>query len=181
MINLLPPQQKEELKKEKNFKLVIIYGILALAFFASLNMIMLGINISVQAEVETQKIYLAEKTAELQMSKTHDLENKIKDLNSIFSGLNSFYANRIESYQFFLKISENLPPKTYLTNLSLSLNEDKKNLQVYISGFCPDRETLLTLKTNLEKEDGFSSVYFSPSNWVSPKDIIFTANLIMHK
>lgn len=179
MINLLPPEQKEELREEEKLKLVFIFGTISLAFLISLSLILFLINISILTEVGIQKIYLAERERELQMSKIQEFKGVIEELNSTFSDLNYFYQNQFDITEILLNISETLPSGTYLTNLGLNLENGK--FKVDISGFCPTREVLLTLKTNLENEGAFSEVYFPPSNWVEPSDINFTVNLVVNR
>lgn len=168
MINLLPQQQKEEIITEEKFKLVLIFGIVILAFLISLSLILFSIKNIIFGQLEIQKIFLKEK--ELKVQKIQEMENKIKDYNLILSNLDSFYQKNLNLTEILEKLSKILPQGTYLTNFNFNLS----TLQISLSGFCPDRETLLSFKENLEKEEKFEKVYFPPSNWLEPTDINFS-------
>lgn len=170
MINLLPIQQKEELILEEKFKLVLILGIIILVSIISLVLILFSIKISILGALEIQKIYLEQKEKELKIAKIQELEEKIKDLNFTLSNLNSFYQSQIDLTEILEKISKILPENTYLT----SLNFNSSLSQFSLSGFSPDRETLLQFKGNLEREEKFEQIYFPPTVWVTPTDINFS-------
>ena len=179
MINLLPPQQKEELLEEKKLKLVLILGITILAALFSLFLILFSVKTSVKGEVELQKILMEQK--DLQAPQQKILEERIKSLNLTLSELSSFYQREISLVDILETISKTLPKRTYLNTFYFSRLTKKEDLEKYrgqisLSGYAPSRETLLELKKNLESQDSFSGVYFPPANWVTPTDIIFTVN-----
>lgn len=168
MINLLPPEQKEEILKEEQFKIVLNLGIVTLAFLISFYLVLFSIKISLSSQLEVQELILAEK--ELEISKLEDLEKRVKEYNLDFSKLKSFYQTQTFPSQILEKISKLLPEKTYLNNFSFQANK------ISISGFCPDTKTLLSFKENLEKEEEFSQIHFPISNWIQPTNINFIAN-----
>lgn len=178
MINLLPSQQKEELLGEKNFKLVLILGIVILAFLICFSLILFSIKISIAGQLSAQKFILSQKEAET--LQTQDLENKIKSLNLTISKLDSFYQSKLDWVEVSEKISQNIPSKIYLTSLTFKqptgLKKEEYLGDVSLTGFSPSRETLIEFKKNLEKEEQFSEVYFPPENWVQATDINFTVN-----
>ena len=75
MINLLPPQQKEELLEEKKLKLVLILGITILTVLFSLFLILFSVKTSVRGEVELQKVLIEQK--DLQIPQQKILEERI--------------------------------------------------------------------------------------------------------
>ena len=171
MINLLPPEQKEELLLRERQNIILILGILFLSFLISLSLILLSIKISFSGDSEIQKIILEERKKEVSFDK--ELEEKIKNSNQVLSNLNSFYQSQFNLTQILEKISGLLSSGIYLTNLNLNPLEKEKEVQVSLSGFSESREILLSLKENLEKEAEFTRVYFPPENWVKPNDINF--------
>ena len=188
MINLLPPQQKEELLEEEKYKLVLILGILFLIFFISLILILFSIEIFISGEIEAQKILLSGEEKKIKESQIQNLEEKINISNQTLSKLNLFYQNQLNLTEILEKISGTLPSGTYLTNLNFSLltapaeGETQKYLaQIALAGFSPTREILLELKENLEKEEPFGEIYFPPSIWVKPTDINFSVNFKIKK
>ncbi len=183
MINLLPPQQKEELLEEEKYNLVLILGILFLIFLISLILILFSIKIFISGEIEVQRILLSAEEKRFKGSPIQNLEEKINTSNQTLSKLNLFYQNQLNLTETLEKISETLPPGTYLTTFSLnplSTPAEGETLrylaQVSLAGFSPTREILLEFKENLEKEEPFGEIYFPPSNWVKPTDIDFLVN-----
>jgi len=177
MINLLPPQQKEELREEEKLKLIFILGIVILAFLISLILILFSIKTAILGQVQIQKIFLEQEEKEIKSPKIQELETKIRDYNLTLSELESFYEKNLNLTEILEKTSKTLPAGTYLT----TLNFNPLTSQISISGFCPNREILLEFKKNLEQEEKFEKVYFPPSNWVIPTDIDFSASFQIKK
>ncbi len=81
MINLLPLQQKEELRREENFKLILNLAFLIFLFLISIYLIFYSINNFIIGTVESQKILLQEKAnIEKDTGKEKDWINYNKDL-----------------------------------------------------------------------------------------------------
>ncbi len=184
MINLLPLGQKEELRQEENWKLVVILGFIFLLFLISLSLILFSINIFISGEVNVQKTLFQQREKEIQDPQAQALQENLITLNQTLSLLSSFYQSRFNSTEILKKISETLPSEAYLANLSLSpqFNEEKEErMNCSLSGFSPTRETLLKLKTNLENENLFEEVYFPPANWVKRTNINFIVSFKIKK
>ncbi len=188
MINLLPPQQKEELLEEEKYNLVLTLGILFLIFLISLTLILFSIKIFISGETKAQKILLLEEEKKFKESQIQNLEEKINISNQTLSKLDLFYQNQLNLTEILEKTSETLPPGAYLTTFSLNPlptpaeGETQKYLaQISLTGFSPTREILLEFEEALGKEELFGEIYFPPSNWVKPTDIDFSVTLrIIH-
>lgn len=183
MINLLPPQQKEELQKEENFKIILILGLAVLVFLISLFLVLFTIKVSLLFDLESQKIYFEVREKELKSPGLEVLEEKIKEYNLTLSKLNNFYQNEPNLTGILEKISKTLPAGTYLNTLSVipQFEGEDREINCSLSGRCLNRETLLKFKENLEKTEGFKEVYFPPGNWVKPTDIDFSVNFKVTK
>jgi len=177
MINLLPPTEKDVIKKEEKRRLIFIWGVFVLFFLASFSTVLFSINTYLAGEVQAYKI-LAD--YEQQKSVTMEVQNTEKEINAInqkFIELSAFYQGQPRITGLFQKISEIIPNGIYLNSLSLDLNKDKNDhFQVSLTGHSDTRETLVDFKETLEAESGFQGVYFPPSNWVKPADINFSAS-----
>jgi Tfp pilus assembly protein PilN len=172
MINLLPPKEKKDLLMREQKNIVFSLEILFLAFLISLSLILLAIKIWFAKDLEIQQLFLEEKKKEVLLQK--DFEEKIINLNQTLLNLKSFYQKQISLTQVLEKISHLLPKGIYLTNFNFNLKE--KEGQITLTGFCQDRETLLSFKKILEENGSFSEVYFPPENWVKPTDINFVVS-----
>lgn len=178
MINLLPPFQKEEISREKRWKLILILGILLLSFFIYFSLILFSIAIFIDGEADAQKILFKQREEEFKNSKIKTLEEEGRSINEKLFRLNSFYRNQVNITELLERISNTLPVGTYLTNLSFvpQTQKEEKLITVNLSGFSPTREILLEFKKNLEKEKDFKEINFSPHNWVEQTDIDFSVN-----
>ena len=179
MINLLPPQEKKNLQEEERLKLILILGILLLAVLISFSLILFTIKIIISSQVESQKKILKQDENEFQKSQLKEFQKIIIDSNQTISKLESFYGGQFEFSSILGEISNTLPQGTYLTNVSLNVQTDKNIKELLIcnlSGFSPNRDILLQLRDNLEKETNFKEVYFPPSNWIAPSSINFSVS-----
>lgn len=180
MINLLPPEQKEEILTEKKFKLLLILEIVFVAFLLSFSLILFLVNISILNDLRIQETVLREKEKSVVLNK--EFEEKLNQANADISFLNNFYQENTEFTQILEKIPGLLPPGVYLTGLNLaSLPKEKNTFKVSLTGFCPNREALLLLKGNLEKEAIFSEIYFPTESWLKPNDINFAISFNFKK
>lgn len=170
MINLLPPQYKEELKREENFNLVFVLEILFLAFSISLALILFSIRIHLAGLIEEQKIFYDSKNKELSQIKS--VEAELNSINEKLVKVDSFYKEQFELPDFLERISKLLPPGIYLNSFSYEKQEKKINL----SGFSPTVEFLLDFKDNLESQEDFKEVVFPPTVWLQLKNIDFNTS-----
>ena len=177
MINLLPPEHKEELIKEKKWKSITILGMLFLVFLICFSLILYSINIFISGVVNSQKILFDQKEKEFKNPQAQALQENLINFNQTFSQIGSFYQSQPHLTEILEKTSKTLPSGSYLTSLSLApelIEEERMNCN--LSGFSPTREILLEFKENLEKEKLFTDIYFPPTNWVQSKDINVTVN-----
>jgi len=169
MINLLPPEYKEELRQEENYKLILILGILILAFLISFLLILLSIRVHLAGMVETEKIFFEAKTKEF--SSLQSLEKELNSTNKELLNLSSFYEGQFSLTDFLKRISEILPPGLYLNSFSY-----QKEGVINLSGFSPTVEDLLRFKENLESQGDFKEISFPTSVWFQSKDINFNVS-----
>lgn len=172
MINLLPPKEKQTLLKERQFREVLILGIIISFFFSLLSLVLFCIKSDLDNKFVLQQEVFTQRNKKLEISKAKDLENKVVALNQTLSNLISFYQNRFYLTPFLEEFSQTIPPGVYLTSISYHQEENK----VDISGFSPNRDILFEFKENLEAKESFKDIYFPPSNWISPTDIDFSAS-----
>lgn len=170
MINLLPPEQKEELFAREKLKIVLILGMIIIFFLISLGLVLFSVKMLISTDVQIQGVLVEEKEKELKNPKIEDLEGKIKEYNLSLLKLKGFYQGQKNLTAVLEKIPTILPDKIYLT----ALNLNPPNSQISLSGYSPSREILLEFKEKLEKSEDFKEIYFPPTNWVEPVDINFT-------
>lgn len=170
MINLLPPQQKKELLAEEFYKTIMILGIIMASAMLSLGLMLHIVKWHFASQLEIQKIMVDQKVQQIKIYKVEEEEKKISDYNTQFNKLRTFYKTRVGVTEIIEELITALPSGFYLTNFFIS---EKK---ITVNGYCPDRESLVIFKGNLEKQKGFKNVYFAPNSWVTQKNINFNVN-----
>ncbi len=175
MINLLPPQYKEGLKQEENWKIILLLGILFLVFLFCLALILLSVKIYISNKIESQKVLFQQEEG-FKVLEEQGLEEKIKINNQTLLKLDSFYRSGRDLTSLIKEISEILPLEIYLTDISFRpCSADKKcKFQVSLFGFSLSREALFEFKENLLAQENFESVFLPLSSWVEPRDINFS-------
>ena len=173
MINLLPPEEKEKLFLKKKEKLIAILVIMVLVFLICLILILSSIKIHVADEANSQKIILEQVEKEYQTPNFLNLKSIVQKYNKIIIQLKNVYEQKLYFSQT-LKVISNIqrPDGLYLTELSLSRGENKKN-KVTVAGISDSRENLLLFKKNIEEDKKIENSYLSPENWTNPKNINF--------
>lgn len=178
MLNLLPPQQKNELREEENWKLSLILMTVFLFFIIVLFCVLLLIDIILMSDLEVQKISLNHQEQSPDILQIESLKKDLSRFNQTVFGLEDFYLRQFEVANVVEKISDLiLASDLYLTDFNFSAfpapHEDGSIGQISLAGFASKRESLLNFKKNLEQIDEFHSINFSASNWVKPTDINF--------
>lgn len=176
MINLLPLKAKEELRKEEDWKLCSVLAFLVMIFLIAFSLVLLSVKNYVKGESEAQGILLEQIERELNNPQRQSLQKNLLSFNKTISAISSFYDNQLDSSGLLADISETVPEKINLSNLSIARNDEKQIISCTLSGFSPDRDSLLSFKENLENNERFYEISFPPSNWVKPSDIDFTIN-----
>ncbi len=180
MINLLPPKQKEELLEEKNLKFTLISGMVFLSFLLSFVLLLFSIRIIVASRLEIQKLQLAQKKKEVDVSQLENVEKEIKNYNKTFSQINTFYKKQVSFTDILEKVTKALPSNVYLTNINF-ISEEEYFGKISLAGFCPTRDSVTELENNLKKEPKFINIDFPSSNWVLQTNIDCTVNFEIKK
>ncbi len=171
MINLLPPLEEKEIQKERQLRIVLVLGITLCFFCVFLLLVLLAIKVHISGELDIAKNSIAIQEKSFNNPETESLRKNIAYFNDILGGIDAFYGYRSIPSLFLEKLYASLPEDLYLTKISWQ----KKDGNVEIFGFARSRQTLFSLKGNLEKEEVFEGVYFPPLNWIKPDNIDFQA------
>jgi len=172
MINLLPPEQKKELKNQEKLKILIHVGVLISTFFLWLSMLFFAINIFLDGQLEAKKVVFNSQLQSLDLETEKKILEKNKLLNEIFK-----FENEKRDFSSVLKrIFDNLPEKVELKSISLEKTKEEK-VQAHLTCFVPTREDLINLKEVLNRE--FEKVSFPPEIWFKEKDIDFTVSFVI--
>jgi len=199
MINLLPPQDKQELKREVIFRkvfaiffshfvcLLILVG--ALGFLSAF----LSSKAASFQEAATQK------AQQLQSARFQAFKNDAVSLNGSLNKLQAFWQSQIKVSSFLERFIPLVSSNLYLTDLSFNLSSKKvsvvKNVAsapgeaasndsiqlifagIHLDGTADSRENLYEFKKVLERQADFSDIYFSPYSWSNAQYPDFSLNL----
>lgn len=169
MINLLPPEQKKELKERESQKIVLILGFLGFLFFLSLTFGLAIIKFYLSGEIIAQKTIEEVIQKELVSKENENAKKEIIKFNKDVTRILSFLKEKIFLSEVLKKITIILPNELYLDSISFQKDD---NLFT-ITGFAKTRDALILFKNELEKEKSFSEVNFPPTNWVRANEFNF--------
>lgn len=170
-MNLLPPQEKDFLKKEEKLKVMLVLEIVFSFFLIFLFMCLLATKIILGAELEGANIALSAERENFIKTQPTEFQNKVVLLSQDIDKLDNFYKNQINVSEASQVIAEILPEGVYLTNFTWQ----KSNKKIEITGFAPQRDNLFELQRNLREKGIFENIDFPQSNWIKPNNIEFLA------
>ncbi len=175
MINLLPPEEKEELLLEQNKRLIAILGSALLIVLFCMFLISMSVKYYVLGEAVSQKFILEAAEKKYQTPDFIEAKSIIQKYNQNLAILKSFYKEDIDISQAVKDISNiQRPDGLYFTNLSLNRQKEEGVIDAAISGFSDTRENLLNFQKNIEENSSIKNPYFSPESWTRPKNINFS-------
>lgn len=179
MINLLPSQQKELLRQEKNCRMVFSIVFLLSIFLISFCLILFFTKETVARELGKKEESLKQKIEGTKISQIDSFEKQSAEYMSSMNKIKTFYSGVINMTGLLKDISDTMPYGTYLTNITFKQKIDKEKQtinSISIFGFASRRENLIDLKKRLEEKGIFKNIDFPSSNWVKPEDVSFTAS-----
>lgn len=185
-INLLPEKEKRELQIEEIGRKLSLVFLFILIFLLVLIFMVIALKIYILSQAKYSQDILENKEETLRSSQFQNFKQTIEKTNQKLSKIKNFYDREIPLTPILEKLSGLVPQTIYFTNLSFRKifqevedeKTGKKELEVlaeiHLSGYAKNREDLFFFKKDLEAEDKFEDVYFSPSSWVIPSDIDFS-------
>lgn len=170
-INLLPQEQKKELKLEIVQRKVSLLLLFLLIFFIFLILTLSWEKLYIVRKVNSSEILILEKEKELKTSQLQNFKTKVANINQNLSKIQGLNQEKILLQPILEKLSSCQPQGIYFTNLSL------RKTELHLDGFSQSRAILFSFKKTLELKEGFEDIYFLPSSWVKPFDVNFSLSL----
>jgi hypothetical protein len=186
VINLLPAIEKKERELEKVWRKTLASLVLVLISLIFLIFILTCLNLYISSKVNSFEKIVSEKEKELKTSQFQNFKRLITSTNQNLSKIQNFWKEEISITSLFEKLSGVTPKFIYFTNFTyqkkvqeIEEGEKKKKekeifAEIHISGWARNREDLFFFKKNLENQEDFKEVYFSPDSWIKPTDIDFS-------
>ncbi len=139
----------------------------ALAFVLMLVLVRIYFSI----ELKNAQVAVEEKEKEMEIMNIKPTEIEISARNKFVAKVSDFYAQQKPVTEMIMLVAAALPDGVTLSSLSITENT------VHLAGFSPDRNSLVTFKSNLEKDPSFKNIVFPPENWLMAQNISFSVNL----
>lgn len=182
MLNLLPQAAKEQLKFLKTRKIIFIFGFLLVIFLGLFYSLLQGLNHYLVLKGEEQKTLVEERQRELDRTDLEQLKSQTTAINQQLSDIQQFQKREVRFSPILTKFSRLGPEDLYFKKLALKREEPAEKSEealgtLTFSGFASTRQNLFFFKKDLESQEEFSEVWFSPASWLKPTDIDFSASL----
>lgn len=167
-LNLLPPQEKNNLALEKIQRWILFYaaGIFCLA--AVFTVLLLAILSFVLIQQKTASYELQSTQKGSQWQELAEQEKTVKATSQQLEKISRIQKNHKYYSKFLIELTGLMPEGVRLENISVD-----KDGRVTLAGFGQTRDQVLSLKENLERS-GFAEDVFSPlSNLTRQTEINF--------
>ncbi len=184
--NLLPSNQKEEIKSEilkKKISLILFFLGVNICFLVAIIFSFLFYISKENTQVDKKIITIENQITEPQFDA---LKKQISTANQNLNKISNTKKEQVSSVDVLEKISSLVPSEIYLKSFTFQNifkgTEDKETKEmigtffakITLSGVSQDRETLFLFKKSLDQEKSFQNIYFDPSSWVKPINADFT-------
>jgi len=170
MINLLPPQEKTRIKKEKKLKLILNLGLLFFLVSFSLALILLSVTFHLQGKLLFQEETLKRVQSQIGKEQEKDVKDEIRFYSEAAERIISNEKEKKLIIQALENVNSVLPDEVEIRSFSYN----KEDSKISLSGFSLDRASLIAFKSGLEQK--FENVKFPPSSWTQGKDIEFNVH-----
>lgn len=171
-LNLLPKNEREELKIEFNIRFLKFFGIsiftILLISAALLFIIYWGLKIQTSSNEKSLEITQAGESGK----KIIFMEQKIREINNRTNRINQIQNSLTDPLLIFYRIISIIPEGIILKNMDI--NFEKK--EVNAAGHADLRENLITFQDNLEKSDFAENISRPLSDLLKQKNINFNIN-----
>jgi len=189
MINLLPTEEKEELKLIetcKKMSVIFVYFLLCLILFISF---LFFLNSYIELEIDELEVLVSMKNKELESYKFQEFKEETLEVNQNLKSISFHQNEEILISSFINEIYKMTPVDIFFESINLEKdsrlieNKDTKQTKkeifanINLSGSASTREVLYFFKKILESKPYFKEVYFSPDSWTKSKNAEFTVRL----
>ncbi|QQS21349.1 MAG: PilN domain-containing protein [Candidatus Moraniibacteriota bacterium] len=148
LLNLLPPEKKEEMRKNSRFRMVVLQGAAFLSLGAFYYAMLLGISFLLSIERSSGERLSGENVSRKQEVESY--ESVFRDANKHIAEISAALSGHVSWSHFFRELERSTPPGILYTSLMT-----KTDLSLEISGKATDRESLLLFERQINESDCF--------------------------
>ncbi|MFA7319557.1 MAG: PilN domain-containing protein [Parcubacteria group bacterium] len=166
-LNLIPPNKKEEIKKNKRLKTAIKSEVVLTVLLVGFFIVLLSFRYILDVGLSGEAILNSEIEKADQFEKIKDYNKQFNEANDQIKQIALIDQSQLYWSRVFVKISQLIPAGIAVDSL------ETENYMVTLSGHADMRGDLIGFKSGLESEDCFSDVDLPLSNLVDKADAEF--------
>lgn len=173
-MNLLPPQIKSEIEKERRRRFVVVLGMfVAVALVISVILLLPSFFLfSFQQKYLNMQLAFVRQSHELE--KAEEIGKVVGDLNEKSELVRAGRAGSRPVSSYLIKIVELKPAGVSLAAFNFSRNKEKGTAEFSLQGTAEARDALLTFVKKLEDSQNFSKVVSPVSNLLAERNFNFS-------
>jgi Tfp pilus assembly protein PilN len=172
-LNLLHEERKREIRKKKNFYLVMWQGSLLVSFALAYMGVLAGIHLTLRMQL--QDVERAGTAANGSFQEIGEYERLFKETNERVDRLAKFQSEHVAWSRLFMEMDRLVPDGVTVRKVLT------KDYQVSLSGRASDRDTLLEFQAELNGSECFQNAQVPLSDLFSQKDVDFQMDVEMKK
>jgi len=167
-LNLLPPEEKENLLSNRLSRKITLLGINFIALLAIFIFLLIAILFAINIKLKIAQDNLEVIQNNLKIEKFKNLQLTIKQINDEIDSLDKIQTNYRHYSEFLKDITAIIPSTIFVKKISI----DTQN-KVILEGWSQSRDSLLALQENLKKSNNFEKIENPLTNLVKPINIDF--------
>lgn len=152
MINLLPPDIKQEIIYSKRNSVLLHYTVLVGAVMIILAGALMAARLYLNSQIDSVSLQIQEKEA--QIAKYKDLESTAKTLNARIVSIQKIQKDQAKFSVLLDDLAKNIPQGTAITSLTLTGN-DKAPVQIKVKAV--DYKTATSVREGISKSARISA------------------------
>ncbi len=178
MINLLPEEEKELIKREYKRRLIVVIGIFLFISVFSAVILLLPSYLPLSSQKQSFESQLDAAKQRLSREKADEIESSVRGLNDRLAFFSQQGENTRQISALIKQIlSVKSPSIKLLTFAYQKGTQEKKNEQMLIQGTATTRNAFLAFTKALETMSGVSEVQSPPANLMKDENLEFNLTI----
>lgn len=168
-INLLPPEEKNELFLKQINRLVFVLSTILFVSLLCFLLILLSVKFYILGNVYLQAQIIDEQKSQADLN---EIKKEVVEYNQKITNLKFFYQSQTK-FSKMLETFFNIQMPSGIRLIDISSTAKGKVIETTVYGFSESRDDLILFKENIEKESNIKKPYFSPESWTKSSSINF--------
>ena len=166
-INIIPDYKKEEIAEADRLKVVLRLGMIILFVFLLFIAYLFGLKKILDLNLEAVALSQSVEGDRGQYDKIKKFDQDFTDANSSSDQIMSLKKDQLYWSGLFVLLNGKVPSGVEITELT------NKDYSISLTGKADNRDSLISFKDNLDKEECFSDINLPLSDLVEKDNIIF--------